>query len=174
MVATPMSDSFYMDRKDSAVSLFRISLITSGKEDVKEIQSGIVSFLENNEYSLKRKEARLNSLRALNADFLIKLGSLDSLKKLVNSSIVPRSSGQGIILGEPINPIGVYQTESVYLKAILKNNEDLLLSDNIEILQPFLLPDDYNYPNFERLFLTSMAVVLVIALIVTPVLGTKR
>lgn len=174
MLAFPMTDSLFMDKNDSTVSLFRIILTVQKKEAVEEIQSGIVNFLENNEYALKRKEAKRTSLLALNEDYKIKLASLDSLKKLVNSSILPRTTGRGIILGEPINPIDVYQMESNYYIYILKNNEELNNVNNIEILQPFLLPDNYNYPNFKKLFLIILASGILGALIITPGLGKKK
>ena len=174
MVAFPLTDSLFMDRNDSTVSIFKIILTVHRKEAVEEIQSGLVNYLENNEYALRRKEARRKSLLALNEDFKIKLASLDSLKKLLNSSVVPRSTGQGIILGQPINPIDVYQTESTYYRYILKNNEDLNIENNIETLQSFLLPDNYNYPNFKKLFLVSLVSGVLVALIFSPSLGRKK
>lgn len=174
MDAIPLTDTFYSYKKDSGVSLFKVVLVVYKTDAVPEIQSGIVNFLENNQYALKRKEARRKSLNALNEDFKLKLASLDSLKKIVNNSITPRSTGQGIILGEPVDPLGVYETESDYYNDILKNNEELEITSNIEVLQPFLLPDHFNYPNFKKLFLYIMAAGFLAALLFTPGLGRKR
>lgn len=176
MSAVAMTDSLYTGSNDSSVSpvsLFKVTLTVTSKDVVEDIQSGIVNFLENNKYALKRKEARRKSLLSLNEDYITKIASLDSLKKLVNSSVVPRSTGQGIILGQPINPIDVYRAEMVYYKDLLKNNEELNNINNIEILQPFLLPDNYNYPNFKKIFLLMLAVGILGALILTPLLGKK-
>lgn len=172
--ASPMSDALYLNNNDRSVSLFKINLILSENNTLKTIQAGIVSFLENNEYSLIRKQARLKSLNALNEDYLLKLKSLDSLKKLVNSSIVPRSSGQGIALSKPVNPIGVYEAEQSYYSQLLKNREQLETSDNIEILQPFMQTDTYNYPNFQRLSLIIIGVTLGLALLIIPFAGKKE
>ncbi len=176
MSAVALTDSLYTESRDSSmtpVSLFKITLTVNSKEVVEEIQSGIVNFLENNKYALKRKEARRKSLLSLNEDYITKIASLDSLKKLVNSSVVPRSMGQGIILGQPINPIEVYQAEMIYYRDLLKNNEELGNVNNIEILQPFLIPDNYNYPDFKKIFLIMLGAGFLCALITAPLLGRK-
>lgn len=96
-------DRTLIDRTDSALSLFRITLTLKSTRYLDTIQWGLVNYLENNDYAIKRKEARRRSLQAMKENLNSKLLGLDSLKKIVNSSIVPRSEGQGIILGEPIS-----------------------------------------------------------------------
>jgi hypothetical protein len=172
--ATPLIDTFYNYKRDSSITLFTVTLVTTSNTSINEIQTGLINFLENNEYAKKRKEARSNSLRALNNDNQQKLKSLDSLKKLVNSSVVPRSNGQGIILGEPVNPVDVYTAESEYYENILKNNEELAVNNNIEMLQPFLIPAKFNYPDRTQTSLLIILISILLALIIIPFVGKKR
>jgi len=157
-----MEDTFLIDKKDSILSLFKITLILSSVQHLDSIQWALVNYLENNEYTIKRKEAKRKALEAMKANLNYKLQSLDSLKKIVNNSIIPRSNGQGIILGEPINPVSVYQVEVSYYREQLNIDQALATIDNIEVLQPFFKLNQTNYPSYNRImkwfFLTSLAI----------------
>jgi len=164
-----MRDTFLIDRKDSILTLFQITLILSSVQHLDSIQWALVNYLENNDYAIKRKEARRKSLESMKANLNIKLQGLDSLKKIVSSSIIPRSQGQGIILGEPINPVSIYQAEISYYREQLSIDQALATIDNIEILQPFF---KLNYPNHPRynwimrwFFLISLAVATLVILV---------
>ena len=173
--ADSIRDRFVMQKKDkdSVIAVFQITLVLSEIKYVDSIQTGIVSYLENNPYSLKRKEAKIQQLKTLKSSLDVKLSGLDSLKQIVNSSIMPRSQGQGIILGEPINPVNVVQAEVNYLREQLYIEQELSTMDNIEVLQPFFKLNDYNYPDFTRLMLYSFILALFIAGILTPVLSRR-
>lgn len=154
-------DTFLIDRKDSTLSLFTITLTLSSIQHLDSIQWALVNYLENNEFSTKRKEARRKALESMKENLNSKLQSLDSLKKIVNSSIIPRSNGQGIILGEPIDPVKIYQAEVSYYREQLSIDQSLATIDNIEIIQPFFKLNQTNYPRYNWImalfFLTSIA-----------------
>jgi hypothetical protein len=168
-----MADTLFVDKRDTAVSMFRIRLILKDTAIIEDVQKGLVDLLENNEFSLKRKQAHRISLEALKADLGTKLKSLDSVKVLVNNSIVPRATGQGIILGEPINPITVYQAQVSYYRDQLRIGEELATIDNIEVLQPFFKVSTYNYPKFDSLTLQFFLWGLIAALLLTPFVGRE-
>jgi len=168
-----MRDTFLIEKKDSTLSLFKITLTLATVERLDTIQWGLVNYLENNEYALKRKEARIKSLEALKENLNVKMESLDSLKKLVNSSIVPRSEARGIILGEPIDPVNVYQAEMGYYKERLGIDQSLATIDNIEILQPFFKLNQTNYPRYNWMAAQFFLVSLVIATLVVLLFGRK-
>jgi len=169
----PMRDTFSLDRRDTSLSLFRIRLVLKKMDNLDTIQRGLVNYLENNAFALKRKEARINSLKALKIELNKKIESLDSLKKIVNSSIVPRSEGKGIILGEPIDPVSVYQAEMGYYKEQLGIDQSLATIDNIEIIQPFFNVSRYNYPDFNKYFIYSFLASLVTASFIVLLFGKK-
>ena len=164
-----MRDTFLVDRRDSMLSLFKITLTLQSMDHLDTIQSGLVKYLENNEYAVKRKEAKRKALYAMKENLNYKLQSLDSLKKLINSSILPRSEGKGIILGEPIDPVSVYQTEINYFREQLNIDQSLATIDNIEIIQPFLKLNHTNYPKYNNLviwyFLASLGIASLIVLL---------
>ena len=164
-----MRDTFLIDRKDSTISLFKIILTLKSLQHLDTIQWSLVNYLENNEYAVKRKEARRKALEAMNANLHIKLQGLDSLKKIVNSSIIPRSEGKGIILGEPIDPVSVYQAEINYFREQMNIDQALATIDNIEVMQPFLKLSHTNYPRYNWLmawyFLVSLGVASIAVLL---------
>jgi len=168
-----MRDTFLLDRRDSAISLFQIILTLKSTQHLDTIQWGLVNYLENNEYAIKRKEARIRALQAMKENLNSKIQSLDSVKKLVNSSIVPRGGGTGIILGEPINPVSVYQAEIGYFREQLSIDQQLAVIDNIEIVQPFLELEYTNYPRFDRLLIWYFLGGLIVASLLVFLFGKK-
>jgi hypothetical protein len=151
-----------------------VQVVLRSMDNLDSIQKGLAGYFENNELSLRRKEARKRSLLALQSDLETKLLSLDSLKTLVNSSVVPRSTGQGIILGEPIDPVKVYIAQIKYYKEKLDIDEQLANPNSIETLQPLLRLTESNYPSYNHLLLYSFGVALLLGVLFTPVIGKRK
>src|SRR6185503_11988704 len=168
-----MRDTFLIERKDSTLSLFKITLILRSIQNLDTIQSALVNYLENNEYALKRKEAKRKALEALKANLNIKMQGFDSLKKIVNSSIIPRSEGKGIILGEPIDPVGIYNAEISYFREQLSIDQALATIDNIEIIQPFFKINQTNYPRYNWIMAWFFIGSLVIASFIILLFGKR-
>jgi hypothetical protein len=157
-----------MNKKDTTASAFKIYLTVNDASSIPIIEEGLKNFLENNEYSLKRKQAKRQTLEAMKNDYIQKIKGLDSLKDILNTTIVPRSNGQGVILGEPISPIELMKKFYQGQKEI---EEQLMLLQNIEILQPFLKIKASNYPDYNKIFFYSVLIGLVLALLIAPLAG---
>ena len=171
-LSTQTIDSLsYMNKRDTTASAFRIYLTVKDADAIPIIQEGLKKFLENNEYSLKRKEAKRQTLEAMRNDYIQKIKGLDSLKDILNTTIVPRSNGQGVILGEPISPIDAYALMQRFYQGQKEIEEQLMLLQNIEILQPFLKIRVSNYPNYNKIFFYSVFIGLTLALLITPLAG---
>lgn len=170
----PMSEAVFSNKADTINSLFKIELVLGQMTNLDSIQKGILNYLENSEYSKKRMEAKVISLRALQQDLRQRVRSLDTLKRIVNNSVVPRAEGQGIILGEPLNPVLVYEAENKFYNSELKVSEDLALIDNVEIIQPFSRRNDYNYPRFNLIVVPFFIAGLILALIAAPFFDSMR
>lgn len=166
-------DTFVIEKKDSTMSVFRVTLILHDMRYLEETQRGLINYLENNEYARRRKEAKANNMREQVADLEIKLKSLDSVRQLVSSSVVPRSQGQGIILGEPINPVSIYQAEVSYRRDLTYMKERLSTDEHIEVLQSFFKLNEYNNPNYDKLMTYAFILTFLFALIVTPLIGRR-
>jgi uncharacterized protein involved in exopolysaccharide biosynthesis len=146
-------DSFFVNDRDTIRNFFTITAVYADSGVTSVLQKGIIDYLENNNYALKRREAKRKSLLSLKANLDVKLKSLDSLKMIVNNSIIPRSQGQGIILGEPVDPVKVYEAEINYFKEQLYLDESLATLDNVEVIQPFITTSKPNHPRFNEILL---------------------
>jgi hypothetical protein len=171
--STSPKDTFVVERRDSSMSVFRVTLVLADIRYVEEIQRGLVSYLENNDHARRRKEAKIKHIQSLRAALDANIVSLDSLRKLVNSSIVPRSQGQGIILGEPINPVSIYQAEMSYLKERLHLEERLASIDHIEVLQPFFKLSEKNTPDYDKMLKYAFALSFLFAVLIVPIVGRR-
>ncbi len=168
-LSTEEMDSLsYMNIRDTMASAFKVYLTVSDANTIPVFQEGLKTFLENNSYSLTRKEARRKTLEALRNNFVEKIKGLDSLKNILNTTLVPRSNGQGVILGEPISPIDAYELMQKFYNGQKEIEEQLILLKNIEVLQPFLKINASNYPDYNKLLIYSILIGLAMALIITP------
>jgi len=173
MTTTTRRDTFLIDKRDSMLTLLKITLVLKSVDHLDTIQWALVNYLENNEYAIKRKEARRKALESLKETLNYKLQSLDSLKKIVNSSIIPRSEGKGIILGEPVDPVSVYQAEIAYFREQLSIDQALATIDNIEVIQPFLKSNQTNYPRYNWLMLWFFLASLLIGGLTVLIFGKR-
>ena len=171
--AEPMDSLTYMNRKDTTASAFKINLMVKEAGSIPFIEEGLKNFLEKNEYSIKRKEAKRQTLIAMRNNYIERIKGLDSLKNILNNSVVPRSNGQGIILGQPISPIEAYEVMQKFYNQQKEVEEQLALLQNVEIVQPFLKIKSSNYPDYNKIFFYSILIGLVIALLITPLLGKR-
>lgn len=169
---TPIDE--LLDSKDSSLRSFTLHLRLEKMDQLDSIQQALIAYYDNNEYAVKRKMERKNRLLALRTEMIAKIASLDSLSPIVNSSIVPRSTGQGIILGQPVDPVSIYQAQVAYYQQQIDIERELTNLDNIEVVQPFLRLTKPNYPHFNQLLLGAFIVGLLIALFLTPVYGKRR
>jgi hypothetical protein len=166
-------DTFIMEKRDSTMAVFKVTLVLSSMDHVEEIQKGLMGYLENNEYARVRKEFRIRNFKEQIAALEVKSQSLDSVRQLVASSIVPRGQGQGIILGEPINPVSIYQAEMAFLKERLYLQERLSTINHIEVLQPFFKLHEYNNPNYDKMLKYAFAASFLFGLLIVWLIGRR-
>lgn len=159
----PIDEKFSHGERDSSISAFRIQLTASDMRNLEAIQNGVLSYLENSSYARIRKDAHTKSLLSQKTKLEQKLFNLDSLRTIITGSIVPRSEGTGIILGEPVDPVSVYNADHHYYEKLLMVEEDLSSNMNIETIQPFLQRNHYNYPD--------MNFILKIGIIISAIAG---
>lgn len=134
-----LNEALEKNYKDSAFVLlpFKIEVKVNNPSILDTLQKGILNYLEGNEYVAKRKKINEEYLDKYEAKIKIEIIAIDSLKRLVDRSIVPRSTGSGIILGEPIDPVKVYQTGMDLYKSQLNIIEQKELNNSFEIMIGF-------------------------------------
>lgn len=167
-----MSDTLRLKNDDSLATTLKITLIVKDTTLIEKVQQGIINLFENNEYALKRKQARLDNLIDLKKSLDTKITSLDTLKTIVSNSIIPKSQGQGnVFLGEPINPVSVYDKEIVFFREQLFLNEQIKNINTFEIIRPFTKIYKPNYPNLLIVQAIALGAGLLLGLIFAPIIG---
>jgi hypothetical protein len=116
---------------------FHIEVEVYDPEILDTLQNAILGFLESNEYALKHKRIDTEQLDEMEQRIDKEMIETDSLKKLVNEGIVPRTSGNGIILGEPIDPVAVHKRGLELYDRKLQIRKRRLLNNSFEVLVGF-------------------------------------
>lgn len=101
------------------------------------LQKGILNYLEENEYATKRKEIENSNLSKVSDRIETEILEIDSLKKLVSQSVLPRSTGSGIIFGEPIDPVRVFYRGLELYEKKLTVDKNKKLNNSFEVLVGF-------------------------------------
>lgn len=134
-----LNETLEKNYKDSAFVLlpFKIEVNVYSASILDSLQKGILNYLESNEYATKRKKINRDYLDKIEEKIKGEIISIDSLKNIVDKSIIPRSMGNGIILGESIDPVKVYQEGMNLYKSQLNINEQKELNNSFEIIIGF-------------------------------------
>jgi len=126
------------------ISDFKIEAKVYNASILDTLQKKILNFLESNEYATKRKEINRLYLDKYEERVKSQILAVDSLKRIVDKSILPRSIGNGIILGESIDPVKVYQEGMNLYKSQLNINEERELNNSFEVIVGFSSPVPLN------------------------------
>jgi hypothetical protein len=116
---------------------FKVKVEVYDVNVLDSIQMGILHYLESNEYVTKVKSIDSMLLAKKEHHLIADLNELDSLKLIVNKSILPQSTGTGIILGEPINPVTIYNTSNYLYELKLQTHKKQLLNKSFEVMVGF-------------------------------------
>lgn len=103
------------------------------------LQVKLLNYLENNEFVVKRKKIELQIIESTQEKIKKEIAETDSLKRLVNQSIVPRGGGgTGIVLGEPIDPVSVYKRGFELYERNLQFGRKKELNSSFELIFGFV------------------------------------
>jgi len=116
---------------------FKVKVEVYDNSILDSLQNKILNYLETNEYAQTRKELEKLSLEKTEKRIDTELVEIDSLKRLVNKGIIPRSTGIGIILGEPIDPISVYKRGMELYEKKLLISKKKQLNNSFELMVGF-------------------------------------
>lgn len=137
--------------------IFLISVETKDNSILSNLETGIISFLENNEFVKKRIDLRKIRLKALIDQMDSEGLELDSLKDLINTKLINGDRNNLVLL----DPSNVYEQAIKTYKEELIYQERLALIESIQLIEGFTA---FNKPLRPRLIL-SLAVGLFTVLI---------
>lgn len=134
-----LNESLEKNYKDSAFVLFpfKIEVSSYSNSIFDSLQKGLLNYLESNKFATKRKIINREYLDKYDERLKGEIIAIDSLKLIVDKSILPRNNGNGIILGEPIDPVKVYQTGMDLYQTQLRIEEQRELNNSFEIMVDF-------------------------------------
>lgn len=134
-----LNENLEKNYKDSAFVLlpFKVEARVYSPSILDSLQKGILNYLESNEYAKKRKKVNEEYLEKYEEKIKSEIVAIDSLKRLVDKSIIPRGLGNGIILGEPIDPVKVYQAGMDLYKSQLSIIEQKQFNNSFEVIIGF-------------------------------------
>lgn len=167
----PMAER--LDVKDTVLQGFILRMRLKSVDQLDSIQKALIGYFENNDFALRQKAERNAGLTALRDGLNRQIQSLDSITPIVNSSVLPHNTGQGMILWQPVDPVSVYRARDSFLIQRIKVETELSHADNIEVVQSFSRLSKPNYPKLGVLFAWVAGGGLILALIFTPLLGRK-
>ncbi|MBC7851711.1 MAG: hypothetical protein H7Y31_18350 [Chitinophagaceae bacterium] len=160
IAAEVVADNFNISRYDSAVSLFKVTILTKDKSIISQVASGIVTTLNGNEYALKQRKNRVQVLTLISREIMNKLESLESLK------------ARDLQAGTSV--VDLYQSEYFFRRELIGTQRKLEMDENIEVLQPFYSPDKPHTPGLRKIYLSAILGGVLLSVIITLVFARRR
>jgi hypothetical protein len=130
-IATKYSDSTHV------LLPFKVEVQVKNNSVLPDLQKGLLNYLENNNYVSQLKEIDRQTLLQTEARLNQEIQNLDSLKRILDKSLIPQTTGNGIILGEPINPVIVYDIALKLYEKKLQVIEKQKLNDSFQVMVDF-------------------------------------
>ncbi|MES2680260.1 MAG: hypothetical protein V4635_10260 [Bacteroidota bacterium] len=113
---------------------FRVEVEVYNNSVLPELQTSIMNYLESNEYAIAMKEIDRKTLDLVEKRVKGEIDEIDSLKKIVSRSIIPRTSGNGIILGEAMKPVDIYRHSMESYEKLMDVNKKQVLNKSFQLM----------------------------------------
>lgn len=144
---------------------FKIEVEVYNNDVLDTLEVKLLNYLENNEYALRRKEIDKIAIGKIEQKINEEIKETDSLKKLVNQSIVARGTGNGMIIGEPIDPVAVYKRGLDLYERNLLLSKKQQLNNSFEIIVGFIKQPTPSNPGMLSFILTGLLTGYIIGMI---------
>lgn len=148
---------------------FTILLTLETNNNPAVYQQALVAFLSNQNYVVEEYHQRKSILRDQIDNLNTQLLRIDSLQELVANSIAPRSKGQGIVFGEPIDPSKITQQREDLYNQSLYLKKELAVLESYKVVSGIIMSEK---PSFPRL--RHVAGVAALGLLLSLILGYGR
>jgi hypothetical protein len=116
---------------------FKVEVQVYDRDVLDTLQRGIMSYLESNLFASSRKTIDLIDLERSEQHVTREMVEIDSLKRIVNESILPRGTGNGIIYGEPLDPVIIYRRAMDLFERKIQINKRQTLINSFEVIVEF-------------------------------------
>ena len=144
---------------------FKIEVEVYNNDVLDTLEVKLLNYLENNEYALKRKEIDKIAINKIEQKINEEIKETDSLKKLVNQSIVARGAGNGMIIGEPIDPVAIYKRGLDLYERNLQLSKRQQLNNSFEIIVGFIKQPTPSNPGMFSFILTGLLTGYIIGMV---------
>jgi len=166
MELKPLRDTL-LDRNDTIFAPFEITLVLRDMSGLENIQDGLLLYLEGGKKERQEKIEKRKLLDTARQIFYEKMMTADSV------IIQPgKINFKPSIRDTQKDPVPNYPPSYFQKYMALDRMVDEL--DKIQVVQPFLKKFNYNYPNYNRYLLNGFLISLLLAMVLTPVVGRKR
>jgi hypothetical protein len=124
---------------DSAMVItpFKVAVEVYNPSVLDSLQTSIMNYLESNEYGVKRKELDKESIEKYINKLKSEGNDVDTLKKIVNQSILRKNQGNGVLIDEPIDPVKITQKSIELYDSQLSYEKKIKLNDSFELMTGF-------------------------------------
>lgn len=113
---------------------FKVEVEVYDNRILPTLQNSIMDYFENNEYAVTLKELDKKSLDYIEKRVKDEIVEIDSLKKIVTKSIMPRATGNGIILGEAMEPVDIYKHGIESYEKLVEVNKKQALNKSFQLM----------------------------------------
>ena len=163
MELKPLRDTLL--ERHTIVAPFEMTLILRDMNSLASIQDGLLLYLEGGKKNRDEKVEKRRLLDTAKQIFYEKMKNADSVViPLGSNNLNPSTKGK--------DPIPNYPQSNYQKYVAVDRMLDEL--DKIEVVQPFLKKFNHNYPDYNKYLLNGFLISLLVAIVITPLVGRRR
>jgi len=134
----------YYDTSDTRQH-FKVLVEVTDNSILDSLETALIGFLSDIDYVRKNRELYENKLNKLSQKVEDQIEELNELKGVVSESILKSGKGEGLVYGEPLDPVGIYEQELYLYKRLLNYEFGKKLIAPVELVLGF---NHYKNPSF--------------------------
>ncbi len=151
----------WMSARKDTVKLVVVQIKSKRKADFETIEKSLIGFIERSEHYARMKGMRQKQINLMRSKLLEDLNEIDSLKKLMAQSMMPRNAG-GFVYGEPLDPVKLYDAGLALYKQQLSLNWQQEYINSFELTSPCIVSSKPAWPKFSYLAVASSLMVFIL------------
>ncbi len=139
LIYKPLNTNVAKQYSDSLKVLipFKVEAEVYSNSVLPALQKGIMDYLESNEHAQRIKEIEMKSLEKIESKIQDEVKEIDSLKQIVNQSIVTRGTGNGVVYGEAVDPVPIYNRGMLSYERLIGINTRKIMNNSFEVMVGF-------------------------------------
>lgn len=126
----------YKDKDTVVLGLpFRVKIFVKNYKAFEVIEPALLNYFERNPVSAELKNIQMTTAKLMIEKIRKEITALDSLKKDAAKYLIPKGPQNGLVFGQPLDPVTIFkQAMDLYKEELFNSSELILKSKSVRLM----------------------------------------